>query len=142
MGYFYLIFPNIQHFWIFSFKINKENKIGKLPIQSLFEEIEPQLIAGGITVLLITFTDTVQFRYLPLYHRDQFDRILVAQAINNSLVLISRNPAFDAYSIQRVWLWRSWKLPFLANIGILQPGEIISKYFNWDFLANLLALQN
>lgn len=57
----------------------------------------------GITILPITFTDTVQFRYLPLHHRDPFDRILVAQVMNHSLVLISRDSAFDAYNIQQVW---------------------------------------
>jgi PIN domain nuclease of toxin-antitoxin system len=78
--------------------------IGKLPLQGNFEDIEPQLIAAGITILPLTFADTVQFRYLPLHHRDPFDRILVAQAINHSLVLISRDVAFDAYDLQRVWL--------------------------------------
>ncbi|MEG4826344.1 hypothetical protein QUA92_12100, partial [Microcoleus sp. F8-C1] len=38
-----------------------------------------------------------------LYHRDPFDRILVAQAINHSLVLVSRDVAFDAYDLQRIW---------------------------------------
>ncbi|WP_459195196.1 PIN domain-containing protein [Nostoc sp. FACHB-892] len=54
-------------------------------------------------ILPITFTDTLQFRYLPLHHRHPFDRIVVAQAMNHSLVLISRDSAFDAYNIQRVW---------------------------------------
>jgi PIN domain nuclease of toxin-antitoxin system len=34
---------------------------------------------------------------------DPFDRILVAQTMNHSLVLISRDEAFDAYPIRRVW---------------------------------------
>ncbi|HEY9302165.1 MAG TPA: type II toxin-antitoxin system VapC family toxin, partial [Phormidium sp.] len=66
-------------------------------------DIEPQLSAAGITILPLTFADTVQFRYLPLHHRDPFDRILVAQAINHSLVLVSRDVAFDAYDLQRLW---------------------------------------
>ncbi|BAY26238.1 hypothetical protein NIES2100_60520 [Calothrix sp. NIES-2100] len=94
------VFFSIVSLWEMAIKLN----IGKLPLQGLFEEIEPQLIAAGITILPITFTDTVQFRYLPLHHRDPFDRILVAQAMNYRLILISRDPAFDAYSIQRVWL--------------------------------------
>jgi PIN domain nuclease of toxin-antitoxin system len=42
--------------------------IGKLPLQGNFEDIEPQLIAAGITIIPVTFADTVQFRYLPLQH--------------------------------------------------------------------------
>jgi hypothetical protein len=32
-----------------------------------------------------------------------FNRVLVAQTINHSLILMSRDRAFDAYSIERVW---------------------------------------
>jgi len=93
------VFLSIASLWEIAIKLN----IGKLPLQGNFEDIEPQLIAAGIAILPITFTDTVQFRHLPLYHRDPFDRILVAQAMNNSLVLISRDAAFDNYEIQRIW---------------------------------------
>jgi len=93
------VFLSIASLWEIAIKLN----IGKLPLQGNFEDIEPQLIAAGIAILPITFTDTVQFRHLPLHHRDPFDRILVAQAMNNSLVLISRDAAFDDYEIQRIW---------------------------------------
>ena len=93
------VFLSIASLWEMAIKVN----IGKLPLQGAFEQIEPQLIAAGIRILPLAFTDTVQFRYLPLHHRDPFDRILVAQAMNHSLVLISRDPAFDAYAIQRLW---------------------------------------
>ena len=93
------VFLSIASLWEMAIKLN----IGKLPLEGASEEIEPQLIAAGIKILPVTFTDTVQFRYLPLHHRDPFDRILVAQAMNHSLVLISRDRAFDAYSIQRIW---------------------------------------
>ncbi|MEG4458139.1 type II toxin-antitoxin system VapC family toxin [Microcoleus sp. N9_A1] len=93
------VFLSIASLWEMAIKLN----IGKLPLQGNFEDIEPQLIAAGITILPVTFADTVQFRYLPLHHRDPFDRILVAQAINHSLVLVSRDVAFDAYYLQRLW---------------------------------------
>ncbi len=93
------VFLSIASLWEMAIKLN----IGKLPLQGNFEDIEPQLIAAGITILPVTFADTVQFRYLPLHHRDPFDRILVVQAINHSLVLISCDVAFDAYDLQRVW---------------------------------------
>jgi PIN domain nuclease of toxin-antitoxin system len=93
------VFLSIASLWEMAIKLN----IGKLVLQGNFEDIEPQLNAAGITILPLTFADTVQFRYLPLHHRDPFDRILVAQAINHSLVLISCDVAFDAYDLQRVW---------------------------------------
>lgn len=40
---------------------------------------------------------------LPLYHRDPFDRLLIAQAIDEDIPILSRDRAFDAYSVQRFW---------------------------------------
>ncbi|WP_242037769.1 type II toxin-antitoxin system VapC family toxin [Tolypothrix sp. FACHB-123] len=68
------VFFSIASLWEIAIKLN----IGKLSLSGLFEDIEPQVIAAGITILPITFTDTIQFRYLPLHHRDPFDQISVA----------------------------------------------------------------
>ncbi|PSB04753.1 type II toxin-antitoxin system VapC family toxin [Merismopedia glauca] len=93
------VFLSIASLWEIAIKIS----ISKLSLKGDFEAIEPQINALGIPILPIAFADTVQIRCLPLHHRDPFDRILVAQAMNHSLVLISRDLAFDFYSIQRVW---------------------------------------
>ena len=93
------VFFSIASLWEMAIKLN----IGKLPLKGAFEDLEPRMVEAGITTLPVTFIDTVQYRRLPLHHRDPFDRILVAQAINYDLTLISRDTAFDAYPIQRVW---------------------------------------
>ena len=40
---------------------------------------------------------------LPGPHRDPFDRILIAQAIVDGLLLVSNERAFDAYGVGRLW---------------------------------------
>jgi PIN domain nuclease of toxin-antitoxin system len=40
---------------------------------------------------------------LPLHHRDPFDRLLIAQALVESIPIISADPAFDQYPIERIW---------------------------------------
>jgi PIN domain nuclease of toxin-antitoxin system len=40
---------------------------------------------------------------LPFHHRDPFDRLLIAQALVEGLPIVSADPAFDAYPIQRRW---------------------------------------
>jgi PIN domain nuclease of toxin-antitoxin system len=40
---------------------------------------------------------------LAFHHRDPFDRLLIAQAITESLPIVSADAAFDLYSIQRLW---------------------------------------
>jgi PIN domain nuclease of toxin-antitoxin system len=94
------LYFSIASIWKISIKIN----IGKLQLKRPFQDIPKELQYINAQILPITFEDTESYLSLPLNHRDPFDRILVAQAMNHSLVLISRDSAFDAYSIQRVWL--------------------------------------
>ncbi len=40
---------------------------------------------------------------LPFHHRDPFDRLLICQAINNELILISKDQNFIHYEVNLVW---------------------------------------
>lgn len=40
---------------------------------------------------------------LPMHHRDPFDRLLVAQALERSAQLISRDDKLDPYGVERIW---------------------------------------
>jgi PIN domain nuclease of toxin-antitoxin system len=40
---------------------------------------------------------------LPFYHRDPFDRLLIAQAQTEKLAVVSSDKLFDAYGLHRVW---------------------------------------
>jgi PIN domain nuclease of toxin-antitoxin system len=93
------LYFSIASLWEISIKIN----IGKLQLNRPFEDLPKELQYLNVQILPITFEDTEFYVSLPLHHRDPFDRILVAQAMNYSLVLISCDSAFDAYPIQRVW---------------------------------------
>jgi PIN domain nuclease of toxin-antitoxin system len=90
---------SIASLWEIAIKLS----IGKLSLRSNYESIEASLAPAGIILLPISFADTVRVMNLPLHHRDPFDRILIAQAINNSLTLVSCDAAFTAYPIQLRW---------------------------------------
>lgn len=93
------VFVSMASLWEISIKVN----IGKLTLMTPFETIGLNMINLGIEELPISFEDAITYLSIPLHHRDPFDRILVAQAMNHSLILISRDVAFDSYAIQRVW---------------------------------------
>ena len=40
---------------------------------------------------------------LPFYHRDPFDRLLIAQSITEQVPILSKDKAFDQYSVARIW---------------------------------------
>lgn len=94
------LYFSIASLWEIAIKIN----VGKLQLNRSFEDLPKELQYINAEILPITSKDTEIYAGLPLHRRDPFDRILVAQAMNHSLVLISRDQAFDAYSVQRVWL--------------------------------------
>lgn len=77
--------------------------LGKLQLQRPFRDLEPALSQLSIRILPIAFADTEAYLTLPLHHRDPFDRMLVSQAINHSLRLVSQDTQLDAYPIERLW---------------------------------------
>jgi PIN domain nuclease of toxin-antitoxin system len=93
------VYISIASLWEIAIKLS----IGKLSLRSNYESIEASLEPAGIGLLPISFADTVRVMNLPLHHRDPFDRILIAQAINHSLTLVSCDAAFTAYPIQLRW---------------------------------------
>jgi PIN domain nuclease of toxin-antitoxin system len=40
---------------------------------------------------------------LPWYHRDPFDRLLIATAKTENLTIISRDPHFQNYDVELIW---------------------------------------
>ena len=40
---------------------------------------------------------------LPFYHKDPFDRMLIAQALVENLTIIGSDDQFDAYGVKRIW---------------------------------------
>jgi PIN domain nuclease of toxin-antitoxin system len=94
------VFVSIASFWEISIKL----KIGKLSLCDDFNNIETRFRETRFKLLSITLKDTIQLYNLPLHHKDPFDRILVSQAINHSLILVSRDQALDDYPIQRLWV--------------------------------------
>jgi PIN domain nuclease of toxin-antitoxin system len=92
---------SVASLWEITIKIN----IGKLQLNCSFEDLLARLLHIKAEILPISIEDTQIYMNLPLppNHRDPFDRILVAQTMNRSLVLVSSDVKFDFYAIQRVW---------------------------------------
>ncbi len=55
------------------------------------------------TYLPITLSHLNRVSKLPLHHRDPFDRMLISQAIQDDIHIVSADTKFDAYEVQRRW---------------------------------------
>jgi PIN domain nuclease of toxin-antitoxin system len=85
-------------------EITTKHRIGKLPGAALVAADVSGCVAGqGFRELPITLEHGARAGSLPGPHRDPFDRMLIAQAMLEALVLVSNEAVFDAYGAQRLW---------------------------------------
>ena len=76
---------------------------GKLNAQVLLHDFEPREIAAGFMIAQASVTQTIRSGLLPRYHRDPFDRLLIAQSLDLGAPILSRDVVFDLYGVQRIW---------------------------------------
>ena len=87
---------------ITAFEMAVKTSLGKLPLprafarnfNAAFEETVDRLSARSLDVRL---SHAARVRLLPFHHRDPFDRLLIAQALEEGLTLVSRDRQFAAY---------------------------------------------
>jgi PIN domain nuclease of toxin-antitoxin system len=80
-----------------------KDKLGKLRLGNLLEQLPGDLEGSGFSVLPILLDHGIRAGSLPAHHKDPFDRMLVAQAHAESLVIVSSDPVFDHYGVRRLW---------------------------------------
>ncbi len=82
----------------------------EIAIKSVLGKIDADLtaIVGAARAayfdeLPITITHTERLRALPPHHRDPFDRLLVAQALEERLTIVTHDRLIAAYAVARLW---------------------------------------
>jgi PIN domain nuclease of toxin-antitoxin system len=79
-------------------------QVGKLALPSpVGDYLAAKLMANGVSVLSLSFDHVRRLEQLPLHHRDPFDRILIAQSLNESIPLVSADPQFEKYPVEIIW---------------------------------------
>lgn len=76
---------------------------GKLNTGGLLINFEQRERSAGFPVLEITVAQVIASGMLPRHHRDPFDRLLAAQALDLGIALLSKDTIFDRYGVHRIW---------------------------------------
>ena len=84
-------------------EITIKASIGRLDLKMSMDELKNEIYTNDFNMLPITFDDLKVLKELPFYHRDPFDRILIAQALSNDQVLISKDVIFEKYDVDVSW---------------------------------------
>jgi PIN domain nuclease of toxin-antitoxin system len=84
-----------------AWEISIKKSIGKLTAPDDFEDA---LKVNSFYHIPITIKDGLTIEKLPFFnnHKDPFDRMLVAQAINNNFTIITRDPSFKFYQVNLI----------------------------------------
>jgi PIN domain nuclease of toxin-antitoxin system len=67
------------------------------------EDLPDHIEAAGFDWLPIGAEHAWRVRELPPYHRDPFDRLLVAQALVESMPVVTSGGHFGAYGVETRW---------------------------------------
>ncbi|MGQ0506428.1 MAG: type II toxin-antitoxin system VapC family toxin [Myxococcaceae bacterium] len=87
------VFVSVASAWEMEIK----RAIGKLESP---DDLEAQLRARRFTELPLYVRHVMGLRLIPALHKDPFDRILIAQAKQDDLTLVTRDPHVIAYPVE------------------------------------------
>ena len=87
-----------------AWEIATKFRLGKMPsVAGLARDFRNRVADQEFVELPITVRHSLHAGSLPGPHKDPFDRMLIAQAIVEDLVLVSNETLFDRYGIHRLW---------------------------------------
>jgi PIN domain nuclease of toxin-antitoxin system len=93
-------FVSIASAWEIAIKVS----LGSLRVEGRLDRFLPeQIAANGFRALAIDLKHAARVATLPFHHRDPFDRLLVAQALEENLAIVTADAVFGRYGVKRIW---------------------------------------
>ena len=94
------IFVSPASFWEIAIKIS----LGKYALPEPYLHFwNRQMQKNALTLLPITLDHTARIADMPFHHKDPFDRLLIAQSLEEQVPIVSSDSIFDAYGVNRLW---------------------------------------
>ena len=85
---------------ISAWEIAIKRALGKLDLEDPVEDI---VARNGFVALPATIQHGDLLRDLPLHHPDPFDRLLIVQALDEGLTILTSDRSFEPYRVPVVW---------------------------------------
>ena len=91
---------SVASIWEMQIKV----QLGKLEITDPLKDLIAIYQRGNdLQILPVYLNHVLALETLPAYHRDPFDRLLIAQASAEKLVIITKDQIFKEYPVQMFW---------------------------------------
>ncbi len=79
-------------------------RVGKWPeAEPILRNFDGVLSAEQFQPLPVSMDHALKAGSMPGSHRDPFDRLLIAQALVEDLILVTNEALFDGFGVQRLW---------------------------------------
>jgi PIN domain nuclease of toxin-antitoxin system len=93
------LFLSMASMWEIAIKVN----IRKIELHETYEKIFPsRMTEFNFIPLEFSQEHFNLIAKLPLYHRDPFDRMLIAQSLTEDIPILSTDSHFDKYGVTRI----------------------------------------
>lgn len=87
-----------------AWEIQIKQQLGKLELsESLHTLVTTQQQQNGLQLLPIEMAHIEALSQLPSLHRDPFDRLLIAQSIQQHMQIVSADQVFTGYPVELIW---------------------------------------
>jgi PIN domain nuclease of toxin-antitoxin system len=94
------LFFSLVSLWEFSIKI-KTGKLNALGSSAAY--LRDEMENYSMKLLPIRYDHILQLETLPAHHSDPFDRLLIAQAITESLPILTNDAQIPLYPVKVIW---------------------------------------
>jgi PIN domain nuclease of toxin-antitoxin system len=93
------LFVSAASIWEIAIKAS----LGRLTLPVPVDAYVAEKISEGYRMAPVTWAHTAAVQQLPFYHRDPFDRLLVAHARAERYTIVTRDRVFRKYGVDVVW---------------------------------------
>lgn len=95
-----ILFLSLASAW----EIQIKQQLGKLELsENLHTLVSTQQQQNGLQLLPIEMAHIEALSQLPTVHRDPFDRLLIAQSIQQQMQIVSADQVFTNYPVKLIW---------------------------------------
>ena len=87
-----------------SWEIAIKTRLGKYTLPETPDRYVPKRLSEqGILSLSVSQRQALRVYELPFHHRDPFDRLLIAQAMEEKMAILTADRVFEKYAVEVVW---------------------------------------
>jgi len=94
------IFVSSISFWEIALLVKK----GKIEMKDIHGWKNEILSNTNVKLINPTSSEMIDSTFLPDHHKDPFDRLLIAQAHRNKLLLVTKDKKIQKYTVSTFWI--------------------------------------